>query len=329
MKISRIIVAVICLYLAACDDIGKNSPSQKKYTVGVISGVEFFAPTISGFKDQMATIGYQEGQNITYIVQQARGSTAEMKRIASEYIEQDVDLILTTTNGAAIVAKEASVGTNIPVIFTIVMAPIESGIVDSLSEPQGNISGIRNPLGEFIGKRLDFLKQLVPNTKKVLVLNNPLYPTVPISLKSLRIAAKKLDVQIIDVPVKKPMEVKAYLAQAKETNFDAILIMPDPVVQVQQSLESIFNYAQSNNIPVVANTPKQADDGALFSYLSDSYETGRKAAKLANKLLANRATRNLPIMSSEPKLTLNMKAAKKLGIEVDEALLTLADRVIR
>jgi len=227
------------------------------------------------------------------------------------------------------VAKEASVGTKIPVVFTIVMAPIESGIVDSLTKPQGNISGVRNPLGEFIGKRLDFLKQLVPNTKKVLVLNNPIYPTVPISLKSLRIAAKKLNVQLIDVPVKKPMEVKAYLSNAEATEFDAILIMPDPVMQNQQSLESIFNYARENKLSVVANTPKQVVDGALFSYHSDSYETGRKAAQLANKLLADRATRNLPIMSSEPQLILNLKMAKELGIEVDEGLIVLAHRIIQ
>jgi len=327
MIIKYLVIILTSMFLISCDD-GENSIIDKKYKVGVISGVDFFEPTIAGFKAEMTVYGYREGKNIQYDIRKAKGNDEEMKRISEDFVAQKVDLIFTTTNGAAIAAKNAAVSSGIPIVFTLVMAPVETGVVDSLIEPSGNITGVRNPLGEFIGKRLEILKQLAPSVKKILILNNPNYPTVPIAFKGLRAGAKYLDLQLIDVPVTKPAQVTHYLSNVKKGEFDAILIMPDPIVQVEESLKAIHMAAKRFNIPIVANTPKQAENGALFSYLADSYETGKEAAQLANNVLAKRIRHSLPVISSEPQLILNLNVARKLNLKVDESLIALSQRVI-
>jgi len=328
MSIQRAILILLCIVIAACDQQGDSSKIKRTFTVGVLSGLDIFNPSIRGFQDRLTELGYQEGIDIKYEIQRANGSAAAMQRIADEFVEKNVDLIFTSTNGAALAAKSATVKSKIPVVFTIVMGPVESGVVDSLARPTGNITGVRNPLGEFIGKRLGILKQISPEVKSVLVLNDPDYPTYPIAIRGLRNAARELHINLIEVPVKSLQDINQYLLNRSDPDFDAVIIMPDTTVQSPASLGVIFDFAKNKKLPILANTPSQADSGALFSYLSDSYNTGREAARLANEVLANRPANTQPVTSSEPRLILNLRAARELGLDVSDGLVSLAHRII-
>jgi len=328
MKYLKIGLSFLIIFLSGCDDSQKTG-SEKRNKVGIISGVPFFMPTIKGFKERMGEIGYVEGENIEYFLKQANGDMSKMRQGAKEFAKNGVDLIFTTTNGGALAAKEATKDNDVPVVFTIVMAPVESGLVDSLTSPSGNITGVRNPLGEFIGKRLDLLNQMAPKAKNILLFSKPDYPTIPVALRQLRLAATKLDMRLFNVSISKPSDVKSYLLDADPQRIDAIFVMPDPVAQSKETLDYIFKFSVLHRIPVVANTPRQAEAGALFSYLSDSTETGREAATIAHRILGG-GGRGLthPIISSEPRLIINLAVAEKIGLKIDNSLIALAHETI-
>ncbi len=327
MSLKQLCTAFSCLLLISCSDSGQQE-AQTTFHVGILLGVDAFEPTVTGFRDQMTTLGYREGKNIAYSIGRARGDSEKMTDIAKAYVKQRVDLVFTITNGATSVAKRVTSASQIPVVFAIVLAPVKNGIVDSLTRPSGNIIGVRNPLSEFIGKRLEIMRRIAPSIQKILVLNDPDYPTIPIAKAGLIAAAEKLNFKLIDTPVKTPSDVLSAIAQIKYRAIDAILIMPDSVVQAADSLKAILKFSRENKIPVIANTPNQADNGALFSYHTDSYQTGEEAAQLANRVLTKQALNGQPITSSDPQLVLNLKVAKALGLFVDIGLINLAHRII-
>lgn len=328
MSVFKIIPLLFLLLLSSCDDSNQTSSKNKVIHVGILSGLDVFEPVVTGFTDRMKDIGYEEGVNVEYVIGRAKGDAQKMAEFARMFVEKEVDIVLTTTNKGAIVAKEATANTNIPVVFTIVMAPVDSGIVDSLTNPSGNLTGVRNPLAEFIGKRLEILQELSPGIKTVLVLHDPQYPTAKFSLRGLRRAAEKLKLSLLEIVVKQTENVIDYLDTATKSDFDAIIIMPDITVQTPSSLEKTYSVASKLGVPVVANTPKQVEQGALFSYLSDSYDAGRAAAQLANKALGRKHVRAHPVISVEPRLVLNLGVANKLGLTVNDSLLSLSHRTI-
>jgi len=321
-----IIIASVLLF--ACSDSEQSQNINKPYHVGILAGVDLFDSAITGFKDEMATMGYHEGKNVTYTISRAKGIPSAMKKGVKNLVDKRVDLIFTVTNGAALAAKKGTEKSQIPVVFGIVMAPVRSGVVNSLTNPTGNVTGVRNPLAEFIGKRLDILRQIAPSATNVLILNNPNYPTIPVAKEGLRATASLLNFKLIDVPVHSSQEIQEFLSQVETTTIDAILIMPDTVVQSKASLKIVYDFANKQQIPVIANTTEQVKAGALFSYLTDTYETGREAAQLANRVLAKKILHGQPISNSEPQLMLNLKAAKILGLTVNDGLINLSHDVI-
>lgn len=329
----RIFIFIFAFSFAGCEESNQRPENSKSVHVGMIAGLDHFDPVLSSFITNMQMFGFINGDNIRYSIRRAKGDKAEMLRIAEDFVERDVDLILTTTTHAALAAKKATKGTDLPVIFTIVMTPVLTGVVDNLTSPSANVSGVRMPTKEFIGKRLEILLQVAPGVKSILVPYDPNYPTSQHAMDAVRQAAKILNLTVAEILVSSPQDVADYFVDQIDPDFGAILIMPDITVQNDIALQATFAFANQHNIPVIANSPKQVESGALFSYLSDNAEVGRAAAQLANKALDDKALdgkamRMHPVINAEPQLVLNMRVAKKLNLIVDESLLTLAQYII-
>ncbi len=309
---------------SACDS---ENQTEDVIKIGILSGIDVFLPTIEGFKKELQQIGYVEGKNVTYDTCSADGSILEMNKIAKEFASSDIDLLFTTTNSGALAAKKALRGTDIPIVFTIVIAPVSSGIVDSLSKPSDYITGVRNPLDEFIGKRLEYLISLAPDVKNVWAPRDPDYPTIPVANKSLRSSAKLLGINLIETTVKKPTDIRSFLERTPSSSFDAILILPDLVVQNNNSLKMIFSYSKKYRIPVVANSLSQLSQGAIFSYAVDNQRAGVQAASLVDKILKNREKIPMSIINSEPLLYINSRVARNLKLKINEELEALASEI--
>ena len=240
-------------------------------------------------------------------------------------------MILSTTNHAALSARAAGAGTDVPAVFTFVIAPVQAGVVDDLRQPGGNITGVRNPLDVFVGKRIEFALQMVPNMKRLWVPYNPNYSTVTAVLTQLRRDGAALGVELVETPVDTPADVIAALDEytQAEIDFDAIIIFPDMTVQIPDSWNAILSFAGEHNLPILANTPGQVEQGALFSYLSDNVATGEQAARLVHQILQGTVPADLPVETAEQFLTINLQTAQALGLDVPDAVLRQADTVIR
>ena len=327
-KIWRLLIWVllITLFVSGCG----GSAESKNYRVGLLSGADPFDSVFDGFKTQMTELGYVEGENISYDYQASGGDTEKMAQIAQQFVTDKVDLILTTSTGAAKAAQTATAGTDIPVIFTVIQDPVGVGLVESLRNPGANLTGVSRPPVEYLGKRVEFLKQMAPDVATLWIIYDPDYSTAPSSVPAIQAGATAMGMQLVESHAKSPEDVNAELqkrAAMEELDVDAIQLMPDPLNS--NSSEAIIDFANQHNIPVVGHSVPQVKNGALFTY-ADSYPaSGKNAASLADQIFNGTNAGDLPVEISDLFLTVNLKAANSLGITVPDNILGSANDIIR
>lgn len=305
--------------------------APKTYRVGILSGLDFFADTADGFKAKMTDLGYKEGQNIVYDVQQSNIDPAKYQQILQKFVADKVDLIFVFPTEAALEAKAATQGTDIPVVFA--NTALEGvNLVESVREPGGNITGARLPGPEQSAKRLEILHELMPQAKRVWVTYLQNYPAVPAVLEALHPTASSLGITLVEVPANSPADVQADLqarAQSADLGLDAILLLSEPLGVSPDGFAIISKFAAEHNVPVGGGFVFEGDQGGVFDNTLDYIEVGRSAASLADKIFKGTPAGTIPVVSPEIHLVINYKVAQKLGLTVPEGLLSRADKIIR
>ena len=320
-------VLLITLLMSSCGD---GSAESKTYRVGLLSGVDTFDGVFDGFRSQMAELGYVDGENISYDFQAAGGDSEKMMQYAQQLVTEKVDLIVTTTTGAAKAAQVATAGTDIPVIFTVIQDPVGVGLIESLRTPGGNMTGIARPPVEYLGKRVEFLKQMAPDVTSLWIIYDPDYSTAPSSVPAVQAGATSMGVKLVETLAKAPEDVTAALqerAAMEELDVDAIQLMPDTLNS--NSYEAIIDFANHHGIPVVGHTPGQVKYGALFTYADSNGASGRKAASQADQIFKGTNAGDLPVEISDLFLDVNLKVANGLGITVPDNVLASANEIVR
>ncbi|MCS7177768.1 MAG: ABC transporter substrate-binding protein [Anaerolineae bacterium] len=307
-------------------------PSPKVYRVGVLSGLAFIAPAVDGFKTRMTELGYVEGQNILYDVQSATVDVAAYRRILQQFVENQVDLIFVFPTEATLEAKAATQGTDIPVVFCYVVVE-DTGVVNSVREPGGNITGVRYPGPEIMLKRFEVMQRIAPHARRILLPYWRNYPTIPSQLKVLRPAAEAVGVSLIEAPIESAAELEQVLQSHRladgSLDIDAILFMNDPVAIMPETFLVAARFADQHRIPIGGAPMEVENYRPLYDLLVDPYTSGRLAAFLADKILRGTPAGTLPVVSPEPYLRINYRRALELGLLVPESLLAEADEVLR
>jgi putative ABC transport system substrate-binding protein len=324
---------LLCSLLAAVLILsGCNAEaSPKVYRVGILSGLDFFTNTADGFKAKMAELGYKEGENITYDLQKTNFEPAKEQEILQKFVADKVDLILVFPTEAAIEAKAATQGTNIPMLFANSFLE-GSNLVESVRQPGGNISGVRFPGTDIAVKRLEFLHELAPQAKRIWVPYQRDYPSVAPILEVLRPAATSLGVTLVELPAAGPADVQADLqkrAQADDIGIDAILFIPESLNVNPDAFGAISKFAVEHKLPIAGAFVSPDGLGLVLANLSDNVEVGALAAPLADKIFKGIPAGTIPVVSPEAHLLLNYKEAQKMGLTVPEGMLSQADEVIR
>ena len=302
--------------------------TAKMHKVGILSGLDFFLPTADGFKAGMAELGYIEGKNVTYDLQKTNFDPQKEKAILEKFKSDKVDLVLTFPTEVSISAKETLKDTGIPLIFS--NANIEDvGLIDSIKEPGGNVTGVRYPGPDLAIKRMEVLLEIVPGAKRIFIPYQEGYPNVAPQLKVLKPAAASSGITIIDIPFKDARGLENYLNnEANIKNFDAILMIPEPLTVTAETASLLDKFVDKNKTPLGgAIFPKTT--GSLFGMTTNSIEVGKQAAVLADKVLKGQRAGTIPVISADGFLTVNYKTAQKIGAVVPEGLLTRAIEIIR
>ncbi len=309
---------------------GCTSQTEKVYHVGILSGAPPFDNIADGFKQKMTELGYVEGRNVFYDMQ-TNADPAGEKQITEEFITDKVDLIFTFPTEPAVIAKAATQGTGIPVVFA--MAGLEgSDLVESVRQPGGNITGVRFPSSELTAKRFEFLHELVPDAKRVYLVYDPNYPTAPFALDALRTAAPSMGITLVEDPVNNTEELQLALqkrAALPDIGIDAILIMPDILDNSPDGFGPIIKFANEHELPVGGGMDFTADLGAMFSFVPENTNQGMLAATLADKIFKGTPAGTIPVVTPEARLRLNYKVIQGLGLNASEGLLSRAGEIIR
>lgn len=302
--------------------------SSKIYRIGLLQMVSTANANMDGFKLGMADLGYREGENVTYEYFNAEGNLDALNEQAKKFAAEKMDLIFTNTSPATQAAKDATAGTLIPVVFSMVADPVRAGFVASIQTSGNNLTGTSCAYIDIAGKRLEILKEAFPQIKKVLVLYRIGDKSGEPSAEEIKKAGQKLGIQVIVKPVEKSEEIKEILKKLNPGEVDALMDPADSMVTA--NIDLLVETSLRLKIPLMMLSNREAEKGAIITYGVDYFDLGKQSARLAAKVLEGSAPSEIPIeMPRIFRLIVNMKTANEINLSFPEDFLSKTDRVIR
>src|SRR5262245_20317025 len=311
--------------------IAVTAEAQQPTKVPSIGYLDFatlsaMAARIEPFHQGLRELSYVEGKNIVIEQRFADGKRDRLPALAAELVRLKVDVIVTAGGNATRAAKEAT--STIPIVMTNDNDPVGSGFVASLARPGGNITGLSNFAPELGGKRLEILREVVPNLARLAAIGTSTAPGSAQVLKEVDLAAKafKLERQYLDVLDSKDIET-AFRTAAKG-RAQAVLMVGSGILASQRT--QIAELAVKNRLPAIYYDNLFVEAGGLMSYGVDFNELSRRAATYVDKILKGAKPADLPV--EQPKkfdFIVNLKAAKQIGLTIPPNVLVRADKVIK
>jgi putative tryptophan/tyrosine transport system substrate-binding protein len=299
----------------------------KTYRIGFLgnSTAALEANLVGPLRDGLRDLGYEEGRNIVIEYRWANGNYDQFPALVAELLALKVDVIVTAGTPATLAVKQAT--TSVPLVMVAVGDPLNTGIAASLARPGGNVTGLSSIAPELEGKRLELLRQVVPNLSRVAVFWNPLNLFHASALNQARAAAQVLRVTVQDLAVRTPEDIDGAFAAIVKDQPGALLILADRVFLHDRV--RIVDFVTKNRLPSVNAYREIVEAGGLMSYGPSYEDMHRRAATYVDKILKGANPGDLPIQQpTKFTLVISLTAAKTLGLEVPDKLLALADEVI-
>jgi putative ABC transport system substrate-binding protein len=277
------------------------------------------------FQQGLRDLGYVEGQNLTIEYRSADSQLERLPDLAAELVRLPVDVLVVGGANAARVAQQAT--RTIPIVLAAGGDPVGVGLVASLAQPGGNITGLSFLGSELGGKRLELLKEAVPTALRVAVLFNPASTSAAHQWREMEGTARSLGVQLHALEVRQADELEHAFATATSAGAGGLIVLRDFLMATHRA--RILHLAAQHRLPVMAEERAFVDAGGLMSYAPSLMDLHRRAAGYVHKLLQGAKPADLP-MEQPVKfdLILNRKTAQALGITFPPTLLILADEVI-
>ena len=256
------------LLLAVWALLGTGFPVEAqspRYRVAVLTPGGAFSPALEGFREGVTQLGYQEGKNLTLIVEDAQGEVASLASRATKTVEAKPDVIFTVSTAPTAAAKQAT--STIPIVFAFVADPLRSGFIASYASSQNNVTGITSYAGLLTGKRLEILQEIAPGIKRVLVLVAPQEKVAEMSFQFLTEAAPKFGIELIRHDVSSKEELEQKLKAVPRGAVDAIYYNPSNLVGAH--LDLLVRKAKEDRMPLTVTDLSMVQQGALVSYGPD------------------------------------------------------------
>jgi putative tryptophan/tyrosine transport system substrate-binding protein len=275
------------------------------------------------FRQGLKELGYIEGKNIIIEYRFAEARSDRLPELARDLVRLKVDIIFAGGHPATEAAKNAT--QTIPIV-TSSQDPVSSGFVAGLPRPGGNITGLTNLTSELVGKRLELLKEVIPQLSRVAVLWTPSHPASTI-WKRTEVAAQSLGVQLQAAEIRERDDLEPAFVAIKRERAEALLMLRNPLVN--DLTKSIANLAAGSRLPAIYDEQRFPELGGLMSYGTDLADVDRRTAIYIDKILKGAKPADLPIeRPTKFELVINLKTAKALGLKIPAHLLMEADKVI-
>jgi len=302
--------------------VGAPAQQPKVPTIGVLvhdaPGWERFWQL---FPENMVQLGYNEGQNIRFEFRSDEGELSRMPELAAELVRLKVDLMVTWLTPAATAAKQAT--RDIPIVCARCGDMLETGLVESLARPGGNVTGSTALGAELSAKTVDLIREILPSALHVAALANASDPFSKSFLKGIQLAGEATGTAIHPAMIHRAEELDAAFAAMARLRPDAVIVQPS------LPTKRIAELALGHRLPAICGVHQFAIDGGLVAYFGSEADMYRRAAVFVDKILKGTKPADLPVeQPTRFELVVNLKTAKALGLTVPPSLVARADEVI-
>src|SRR4029077_955388 len=302
---------------------------EPRRVIGVLSSLGsrgFFAEVLMlAFSQGLKDAGFVEGRNISIELRLADDHYDRLPSLAAELVGRDVAAIFAPDLPSAFAAKAAT--KTIPIVFAMGAGPVKVGLVDSLSRPKGNLTGISAFLSLLGPKRVELLHELLPAANTIALLANPGNVNIKTDEPEIRAAADRLKQHLEVLIASTQSDLEAAFATMVQHRVGSLIVMPDPFFISRR--EQLVALAARHAMPAIYPLRTFADLGGLMSYGGSILDLNQQAGIYVGKILKGAKPAELPIQqSTKVELVINLKTANALGLKIPVLMLSQADEVI-
>jgi ABC-type uncharacterized transport system substrate-binding protein len=279
---------------------------------------------IAAFVQRLRELGWIDGRNLAIEYRWSEGRNEHYAEIAAEFVRLKVDVIVTVATPATLAAKQATAV--IPIVFVTASDPVGTGLVASLARPGGNVTGLANQISDTGGKKLEFLREVVPGLRRLAIMANVGNPASALDMGEAQATARTLGLEVITSEIRQAEDI-APAFDALKDRADALYVCPDPLMNTNRTRINIL--AVGGRLPTMHAVRDFVEAGGLMSYGPNLPGQFRRAADFVDKMLRGAKPNDIPVeQPTKFDLVINLTTAKALGLAVPPSLLARADEVI-
>jgi putative tryptophan/tyrosine transport system substrate-binding protein len=321
----RDFIAILCSAAATWPLAARTQ--QATATIGLLTAANLPDWATKAVRTGLQESGYVEGRNLSIITRSAEGHFERLPALAADLVNSQVAVIFAT--GSPVPARTAKAATTtIPIVFAYGGDPVADGLVASLNQPGGNVTGATFIGSALLAKRMELLRQIVPQADDVALLVNPKGTLAERQIKDATAAAQTLGQRLHVINASTESEVDDAFATMSRLKVGAFVVSTDPFFGFL-GRERLVALAARYRIPGIYNAREESGAGGLISYGARLEDTWRQAGAYAGRILKGEKASELPVMQPTIfEMVINLKSAKELGLTIPPSLLGLADEVI-
>jgi putative ABC transport system substrate-binding protein len=284
-------------------------------------------PHLEAFQQGLRELGYIEGNSFLLEVRYVEGRSDRVPSLVAELVQLKLDVLVLRSQPAIRAAKEAT--KTLPIVMSTTQDPVAAGFIDSLARPGGNITGITTLQRELSGKRLETLKEVLPEISRVAALASPIQAVSDFKPYEAPARALKLELQLLVLQAPNPDFDAAFQAAAK-ARANALITVAGSLLNRVEAAKRIADLAIKNRLPSMHESSHFVEAGGLMSYSSSEAESFKRAAYYVDKILKGIKPADLPVeQATKFELVINLKTAKQIGLAIPPNVLARADKVIK
>jgi putative ABC transport system substrate-binding protein len=297
-------------------------------TIGFLGSAspDGYAPFVGGFLRGLKEAGFIDGENVAIAYRWAEGQYDRLPSLAADLVAKRVSVIVATGGlPPSLAAKEAT--KTIPIVFTLGSDPVKFGLVSSLNRPGGNVTGVSLFAYLLDAKRVELMHELVPSAATIALLANPNSPQADAQFADVEAASRTFGQQVVILKASSDSDIDQAFAALSQRRVSALLVSADPFLLSRRN--QIVALVARHNVPAMYEWRQFAEADGLMSYGVDLVDAYRQAGVYVAKILNGAKPADLPILQpTKFEFVINLKTAKKMGLDLPAKLLALADDVI-